>query len=199
MASGSGASEISPKWDYVIWEDALACSRLIDSFCKLEENAFLASGSETRYVDVETSGVTELWLPWPATSITSVGVDEDLDATYTTWTLNTDYYLWPYQDSGMPSSNPILRLDVNRKTTGSKSTWQRGQRAIEIVGVWGYSTAVPDLVRRACMTQVAQWYKLAMQGWSDTGGTPDFGELRYHKKLDQETMDWLEDYRWYPI
>lgn len=199
IATGSGADSVSEKWDYALWQMAVECSRLIDGYCLLEENAFLASGSETRYPDVKTAGCTEFWLPWPATSITSVGVDEDLDATYTTWTLNTDYYLWPYQDAGMPTSNPILRLDVNRKTNGTKSTWQRGQRTLEIAGVWGYSTSVPDLVARACKMQVAEWYKLAMQGWSDTGGTPEYGELSYPRKLDKAVMTLIEQFRWYPI
>jgi hypothetical protein len=185
LATGSGASDISAKWDYTLWQMAVECSRLIDHYCLLEEGAFLASGSETRYVD--GNGRAELWLPWPATSITSVGVDEDLDATYTTWTLNTDYYPWPYQDSGMPS------------TSGSKSVWQAGQRTLEIAGVFGYSTSVPDLVARATKIQVAEWYKLAMQGWSDTGGSPDFGELSYPRKLDKVAMTLIEPFKRYPI
>jgi hypothetical protein len=47
--------------------------------------------------------------------------------------------------------------------------------------------------------QVAEWYKLAMQGWSDTGGTPEFGELQYPRKLDAAVMKLIEPYRQYPI
>ena len=197
LAVGSGADTTSGQWDRVIENMAEECSRLLDAYCGLEENAFLASGSETRYVD--GNGEAELWLPWPATSITSVGVDEDLDATYTTWTLNTDYYLWPYQDAGAPTLNPILRLDVNRKTNGSKSRWQCGQRTLEIAGVWGYSTTVPDLVHRAAVIQVANWYKLAMQGWSDTGGAPEFGTLEYPHKLDKSVAMLVDRYKRYAI
>ncbi len=70
LATGSGASDVSAKWDYALWQMAQECSRLIDHYCQLEENAFLASGSETRYVD--GNGRAELWLPWPATSISAV-------------------------------------------------------------------------------------------------------------------------------
>jgi hypothetical protein len=90
-------------------------------------------------------------------------------------------------------------LDVNRKTNGSKSVWQRGQKTVEIAGVWGYSTTVPDLVARACKTQVAEWYKLAMAGWSDTGGSPEFGELQYPRKLDKAVMTLIEPFRMYPV
>ncbi|NIV33620.1 MAG: hypothetical protein GWN58_30490, partial [Anaerolineae bacterium] len=127
LATGSGASDVSAKWDYALWQMAQECSRLIDHYCQLEENAFLASGSETRYVD--GNGRAELWLPWPATSISAVSVDEDANETYTSWTQGTDYFRWPYQDSGMPTSNPITRLDVNLLTTGSKSVWYAGQRS----------------------------------------------------------------------
>jgi hypothetical protein len=197
LAVGSGAGAVASTWERVFEQMIEEVSRLIDHYCLLEQNAFLASGSETRYVD--GNGKAELWLPWPATSITSVGVDEDLDATYTTWTQGTDYYRWPYQDAGMPTSNPILRLDVNRKMNGSKSVWQRGQKTVEIAGVWGYSTAVPDLVARACKTQVAEWYKLAMAGWSDTGGSPEFGELQYPRKLDKAVMTLIEPFKRYPV
>jgi hypothetical protein len=197
IATGSGADSVSPKWDYMLWQMALECSRLVDGHCGLEANAFLASGSETRYVD--GSGGVELWLPWPATSISAVSVDESAAQSYTSWTQGTDYFRWPYQDSGMPSGNPILRLDINRLTTGGKSVWPRRQRAVQIAGVWGYSTAVPDLVARACKTQVAEWYKLAMQGWSDTGGTPEFGQLEYPRKLDSMVMKLLDEFRRYPV
>jgi hypothetical protein len=199
LATGSGATTIASTWDRVLDQMAVEVSRLVDTYCKLEENAFLASGSETRYVDVKKSYCQEVWLPWPATTITTVGVDEDLDATYTTWTQGTDYYRWPYQDSGAPTSNPVLRLDVNTKSNGTKSYWQRGRRALEIAGVWGYSTTVPDLVRRACIIQVAEWYKLAMQGWSDTGGSPEFGELQISRKLDKASRDLVDEFKRYPV
>ena len=197
LAVGSGAGQVSATWERVLNQMAEECSRLIDHYCGLEEDAFLATGSETRYVD--GNGCAELWLPWPATSITAVAVDEDAAQSYTSWTQGTDYFRHPYQDSGMPSSNPIMRLDVNLLPTGSKSHWPRRQRSVQIAGVWGYSTTPPDLVRRACAIQVTQWYKLAMQGWSDTGGAPEFGELQYPRKLDKACMTLIEPFRWYPI
>lgn len=197
LAVGSGAGVISADWERVLDQMAEECSRLIDHYCGLEEDAFLATSSETRYVD--GNGRAELWLPWPATSISAVAVDEDLAESYTSWTQGTDYFRWPYQDSGAPSNSPITRLDVNRLSTGSKSHWTLGQRTVQIAGVWGYSTSPPDLVTRACKQQVAQWYKLAMQGWSDTGGTPEMGELNYPRKLDPALMKLIEPYRQYPI
>jgi hypothetical protein len=196
LATGSGASDVSEKWDYALWQMAIECSRLVDHYCNLEEHAFLAAGSAIRYMD--GNGEAELWLNWPATSISAVAVEEN-DGTYTVWTQGTDYYRWPYQDDTALTVNPITRLDVNLKSDGGKSTWTRGQRRIKLTGVWGYSTTVPDLVARACKMQVAEWYKLAMQGWSDTGGAPEFGELQYPRKLDAAAMKLIEPYRQYPI
>jgi hypothetical protein len=197
LASGSGASDVSAKWGYVIWQMCVECSRLIDHYCGLEDNAFLASGSATRYVD--GNGLEHLWLPWPATSISAVAVDESLAGSYTSWTEDTEYFLWPYQDDTGLTTNPITRLDINRRTDGTKSAWYAGQKTVQVTGVWGYSTTVPDLVARACKMQVAQWYKLAMQGWSDSGGMPEFGQMQYPRKLDKQTMDLIDRYRRYLI
>jgi len=198
VAVGSGADSISAKWDRVLWNMAVECSRLIDVYCNLEENAFLASGSATRYMD--GNGDLELWLRWPATSISAVSVEETAGSgTYTSWTQGTDYFRWPYQDDTGLAVNPVLRLDVNTKSNGTKSVWYSGQRTVQLTGVWGYSTSVPDLVARACKMQCAEWYKLAAQGWSDSGGAPEFGELQYPKKLDPAVIKLIDRYRRYPL
>ena len=192
LAIGSGADVTSGQWDRALDAMAEECSRLIDAYCNVEDNAFLASGSATRYVDGD--GSTQLWLPWPAVSISAVAVEET-DGTYTTWTQATDYYRWPYQDDSGLTLNPILRLDVNRKSDGDKSRWTAGQRRVRIAGVWGVSSTVPDLVRRACIIQCANWYKMAMQGWSDTGGSPEFGQLEYPHKLDKSVVELVKRYK----
>ena len=132
LAAGSGASDISEKWEDVLWDMAVEASRLIDTYKGLEENAYLASGSATRYVNGNDR--VRLWLPWPAVSISEVAVEES-DGTYTTWTQSTDYYRWPYQDDSGLTNNPILRLDVNDKSDGNKSVWIRGPRRVKITGV----------------------------------------------------------------
>ena len=182
LSQGTGTATINAMTAHWIWEDCVAVSRLIDRYAIVEDDAYQASGSETRYVN--GSGKVRLWLPWPATSISAVSVEET-DGTYTSWTEDADWYEYPYQDSGAPTPNPILRLDVNEKSDGSKSVWTVGQKRVKVVAVWGMATSVPDIIARAAKIQVAQWYKLAMQGWSDTGGSPEFGQLEYPRKLDK--------------
>ncbi len=194
LAIGSGADAIDDQWDRALEAMAEECSRLIDWYCIVEENAFAATASATRYVD--GNGRTELWLPWPAVSVSAVSVEES-DGTYTAWTQGTDYYRWPYQDDSGLTINPILRLDVNAKSDGSKASWTAGQKRVKVTAVFGITATPPELVERACKQQVAQWYKLASHGWSDTGGSPDFGELQYPRKLDASVMKLLGPYRRY--
>ena len=175
LAIGSGESEISQAYEDIIWDMCVEASRLIDEYKQVEQNAYMASDSATRYVD--GNGRTRLTLPWPAVSISAVAVEET-DGTYTSWD-TTDYYTWPYH-----GDDPILRIDVNPKSDGSKSVWIEGPKRVKVVGVFGISSTAPDLVARACKMQVAQWYKLAAQGWAGTGGMLEMGELEYPKKLD---------------
>ena len=179
LAIGSGESEISQVYDDAIWDMCVEASRLIDRYKRLEDSAYLATSSETRYID--GSGSVRQRLPWPAVSISEVAVEES-DGTYTTWT-TSDYYTWPYA-----GSEPILRLDVNTKSDSNKSVWTFGPKRVKITAVWGVAATPPDLIARACKIQVAQWYKLASQGWSEAGGVAEFGELNYPKKLDSAVV-----------
>ena len=177
LAAGSGQAAIGQVHEDVIWDMCVEVSRLIDRYKGVEDNAYNAgSASAARYVDGNDS--MRLQLPWPAVSISEVAVEET-DGVYTAWA-STDYFTWPYHGSG-----PITRLDVNDKSNGSKSVWTSGPKRIKVTGVWGVTAMPPDLIARAAKIQAAQWYKMAQQGWSETGGTIEFGELEYPKKLDR--------------
>jgi hypothetical protein len=177
LASGSGQAEVNQKHDHSLWEMCIECSRLIDRFKDVEDDAYLASGSELRYFDGTGDG--SLWLEdMPATSIATVEVEET-DGTWTEWA-STDYYEWPYNESY------IRRLDVNVKSDGNKSAWTSGRKRVRLTGVWGIATSVPGMVARACKVQVASWYKKAMGGWSGTGGMEPMGMLTYPRELDPE-------------
>jgi len=177
LSTGSGSSAISPKWDQVLWSCAVAVSRLVDQYKGLEPGAYMASGSSARTID--GNGRASLWLPWPAVSISLVEVEET-DGTYTSWA-STDWVRYP---RNALTNDPIRRLDVNNKSPGTKQTWTKGMDRVRVTGVWGVSTSPPDLIVRATMTQVAQWYNLVKSGWSTISGTPELGTVELPRKLD---------------
>lgn len=183
LAAASGQVTISEKHDQVLWEMALEASRLIDGYKEVPDGSYLASGSAVRYFN--GTGDAFLWLDGsPAVSISQVEVEET-DGTWTVWAA-TDYRTWPYNET------PLRRVDVSHRAESNKSAWTDGRYRVRITGVWGVSTTVPYLVARACKTQVALWYKKAMQGWSESGGAPQFGMLRYRRELDREIMAILD-------
>ncbi len=85
----------------------------------------------TRYPD--GSGTAELWIP-ECLGLTTVSMSSDDGANYTDL-LATDYVVY-----GGPlleyNRTPYLRLDMY--TNGTYSYWYTGQRAIKIVGLWGW-------------------------------------------------------------
>lgn len=103
-------------------------SRWIDSECKRVFYPTLA----TKYFSGRNS--CELWVP-DLVSITSVEISDDDGQTYTALTTN-DYYATVAGDDNSPKSYSLLVVNVN---STALSYWPRGQRAIRIIGVWGYT------------------------------------------------------------
>jgi hypothetical protein len=175
LAAASGQAAIDEAHDEVLWDMAVQASRLIDRYKDMAAGAYLASGSAIRYFD--GTGDPDLWID-PATSVTKVEVEET-DGAWTQWAA-TDYRSWPYNDT------PTRMLQVSDRADCTKGAWMRGPRRVRVTGVWGWSTTVPALIERACRTQVARWYKRAMQGWADVGGQAEMGTLRYVQRIDPD-------------
>lgn len=175
LAAGSGQAAIDEAHDEVLWDMAVQASRLIDRYKDQAAGAYLASGSAVRYFD--GTGDPDLWIDL-ATSITKIEVEET-DGAWTQWAA-TDYRSWPYNDT------PTRMLQVSDRADCTKGAWMRGPRRVRVTGVWGWSTTVPALIERACRTQVARWYKRAMQGWADVGGQAEMGTLRYVQRIDPD-------------
>jgi len=165
-----------------------AASRLIDREVGYWPDFFSPStDAETRYFD--GNGDIEIDID-PVASLTSVAVSEAgnySSSDYTSWTQNTDYYTWPYNASGL--TEPIVRLIIDHN--GSKYNWTRYKKAVQVVGRFGYSTSVPELIQQAATTQTMRWYMKAKQGWQDGSANPDMGMMVYAKRLDPDIKEML--------
>ena len=156
-----------------------AASRLIDAEFGRWPGFFNPSTSdETWYFD--WSG--ELDQPiGEFASVTSVAVSEQgyVGTTdYTTWTLNTDYLLWPYNYT--VQGRPITKLKL--APLSNKGGWYSYDKAVKVVGVPGYSTTPPAVIVQACKMQAVEWFMSAKQGYQDTGASAEIGGLTFSVK-----------------
>lgn len=154
-----------------------AASRLIDLEVGRWEGFFYPTTDDvTKYYD--GSGYTDQEID-EFVSITSVSVAETgglASTDYTTWTLNTDYILEPYNAAA--EGKPYYRLSLVFYQ-GTKGAFYQGQKSVRVVGVAGYASAVPAVVAQAARIQAARWFMRAKGGWQDTGGNSNLGEPRY--------------------
>lgn len=159
-------------------------SRLIDKEFGLWENAFYPStDAETRYFD--GSGEKEQWID-PFVSISQLSVSESggrASTNYTDWTVDTDYYVWPYNYSG--TQKPITKLIVDNDS-GSKGYFAPVKKGIKVVGVPGYSSTPPSEVAEACRIQVVRWLMRAKEDWQDAQFNAQAGRMIYSKELDPD-------------
>ena len=112
-------------------------------------------------------------------------------ADYTAWTLDTDYYTWPYNhlDLGVP----ILRLIAD--WNGDKDIFPCYRKAIKVVGVFGFSSTPPVDVQQACKIQAVRWFARAKQLYQDAGAAAQTGQLIYAQSLDPDIKELLRSYQ----
>lgn len=162
----------------------VAATRLIDNWKRVQPLAYIAS-SDTRYYF--GSGNTVQQIDY-CTGVTTVSVEET-DGTYTEWTLGTDFYLWPYNAPAL--GEPYRALEVTGKSGSTKSVWIYGPQRVQVVGTFGISDKAPADIERACIIQVARWFSRAAQGWQDSGGQAEFGQVQYTQALDPDVRTLL--------
>lgn len=164
--------------DYPMMENIVAVtSRLIDREFGRWDGFFYPSTDDVTYY-YDGSGETEQEID-EFVSITSVSVSEQggyASTDYTTWTLNTDYLVYPYNYS--TQGKPIHKLLIT-DYNNTKGAFHTGQRSIKVTGIAGYSTTPPDLVLQACKLQSIRWFMRAKQGWQDTGANDELGSREY--------------------
>lgn len=133
-----------------------AVSREIDHYTG---TSFYDPGSDdTRYYTADDGNFC--WID-PATTITSVATDDEVDRTWgTSWTLNTHYETWPY-NTGHYRSMPTMRID--RVPLGDY-VFPSARKGVKVVGRFCYNAAatvaatLPD-IKRICLLKCVRLFK----------------------------------------
>lgn len=167
-------------------------SRLIDKELGKWDNYFYPStDATTRYFD----GVGEIEQPIDeCITLSSVSVAEEggTGATdYTEWTLDTDYYVLPYNYSQYGTPIRSLCIDWN----GSKYSWGTFKKSIKVVGVFGYSLVPPEPIKMAVKIQTIRWFMRAKQAYQDASAFYDLGRMVYRQELDPDVKEILYLYK----
>ena len=156
----------------------IAASKLIDRFKAVPVGAYVGNDG-TRYF--HGTGLQVQPIDY-CTDVTVVAVEE-VDGTYSTWTADVDYYLWP--DNAPAIGEPYRQLHLTGKSGSTKSAWTYGRRRVKVTATWGISVEAPADIERACIIQVARWFQRAAQGWRDSGGQAEFGQVSYTQAFFQ--------------
>lgn len=181
-------------YDVILAALVTRASRALDTFTGRGDNEFAASADTIRYFDGQ--GDDAIWIGELSAVPTTVAVAEggDVDGaggtggTYTTWAA-TDYLVWPR--NALAQGRPILRLDIDIQN-GTKAYFYPYPKSVKITGRWGYSTAAPDIIKQATITQAARWFKRGQQAYQDTGAIEELSQLTYTQKLDPDVAQMVE-------
>jgi len=143
LASFKLRQDISDTGDDALIEGYIeAISRKIDELTWTRFHTTAAD--ETRYYVAKDSE----YLPIPdrIVSITTLKTDNDNDGTYeNTWTVSTDYHLWPY--NAALQSKPYYAIET--AYNGNYSFPKNVRKGVQIVGKFGWTTA-PLEIQEAC-------------------------------------------------
>lgn len=183
--------------DAVIAAIITAASRAIDNFCnRPDEFVALASATARTYAG---SGKPYQLID-ECVEITVVAVkDSATDTSYDTWAA-TDYIACS-GDPEAPDFNRLPYTMIMVDPTGDEAVFtsgkyitrggfkpltdtSRGVPTVRVTAKWGYSVAVPEGIKQACIVQAATWYKRGQSGWSKILASNDLGQLAYDIPLD---------------
>ena len=166
-----------------------AVSREIDAFTG---TSFYSPGSETRYYTARDGSTVDID---PATTVTSVATDENLDRTYSnTWTLSTDYELWPYNvgGRGLPYSR-ILRSPLG------DLVFPTSARAVKVVGIFSWNASASPTATLADIKQVALLKGVRLFKRKDAPfgvlGPTEAGQVPFIPGFDPDELRILNNYR----
>lgn len=138
----------------------------ISDYCGRE---FVRSTGQTRYYTAEhaTCLLTDDIL-----AITALRTDADGDGVFETTLSSSAYLLAPFNAAAGVYPSPYTHILVPSYSSGTFPCISRG---VQIVGDFGYATAVPPIVKKAALFQASRSYRGAAAPFGTVGGR-DFGQ-----------------------
>ena len=137
LAVAAASRQIDAHTGRRFWQDATVQAR-----------QFVADDSSCCYVD-DISTTTGL----------IVKIDDDDDGVYeTTWTIGTQFLVWPYNAADDVPVRPYERLILAGQASDGFPTLNHGRPGVEVTAKFGWP-AIPDDVTKACLVQAGQLFK----------------------------------------
>ncbi len=135
-------------------------------------------------------------------AITLVAVkDSPSDSTYTSWAagdwlafsgdpMRPDFNRTPYTGVMCTADGDYSRFTsgeyVGRGGFKPEVYAGRAVPTVQVTAKWGYALTVPAVIKQACITQVARWYRRGQSSWADTLANAELGLVQYRKVLDPD-------------
>ena len=166
-------------------------SRMIDEYLGKWPNYFASTDTTTRYYTAHNNTCLEID---EAVSISALAVSEGGEVTstgYTSWAA-TDYILWPYNTSD--TNEPYRRIEVDN-LNGSQFSFYGYPKGVRVTGVFGYSSTVPDTVKRAAIIQVVFMFMQDKVAYQRSSAGPQTGSLFYKGEWHPMAERLLRPYR----
>lgn len=158
-------------WDTDLQLLVTMASRAIDRWCKRADNGFVGQ-AQTRVYDVPAPAAPdrgalgyESWATTidiePLLSLTSVSTDQDGDGMYEAVWDASEYTLLPM--NAPLDGRPYTQIRSHDWTSLGGKRFPTGQARLQIVGMWGESTAVPPLIAEAAFLIAARAFERRKQ------------------------------------
>jgi hypothetical protein len=191
IPDSSLASTTDTTYDTAIDNFITAASRLIDKEVGRESDWFASTDSETRYFDGSGEVTQEIDELHTLTSVAVSESGETCSSGYTSWTLDTDYYVWPYQYDQL--GVPICRLIAD--WNGDKWKWSHYRKSVKVVGQFGFSATPPTDIKQGCKIQTIIWFAMAKQLYQPVGAGIQVGQLSFTQSLHPDVKEILRSYQ----
>lgn len=126
-------------------------------------------------------------------SVTTLASDDDGDGTYETIWATTDYVLLP--TNATYDGVPYSRIEIDYGTGTKFFPVGRNQRAIKVVGSFGYSSSVPARVREASLLAAIQMYRRKDSPFGVMGASGFLQNVKHQMMDDPQIRALLRPYQ----
>lgn len=185
-----------------------AASQAIDRICNRKDGfvaapnpvarSFPGSGTFVQYIDqfvsvslveVKSSPSSTIWDTWSVNDYVPFAGDE----------VSPNFNPLPYGPysglmvtatgtsriftSGLFSNQIGFHSDMARLNNNALG---RNLPTVRVTARWGFADVVPAIIKQACLTQAARWWKRGSSAWNDSMANGETGAVTYKKVVDPD-------------